>query len=188
MLVPINSREDLEKVLALQRAVAKSAQSEIVSAAQGETGDFVQNASKVLEKYARYSTFTEYQKVPHLADAEKWGATFGVTAILAILIIQPAHRYFGGMSREDLPLLYMQFLEKLRNVRNKSIVLDDLTKAFAVLSEAYGICYMQGDKLALTVVGSRVLLHLLDSEIFVQEAAFKLSELTAADKLSNLKN
>lgn len=182
-LVPINSIEELQKVLGIQKSIAEQAQKEVMFAVEGEMEEFVQNARLVLEKYARYPTLTEYQRVPHLADAEKWGATFGVTAVLAILILDHARSFLGSLPK-DTHLLYLQFLDKLRDTQSKSIVMDDLTKAFAVLSEAYGICYTVGDSLALTVVGSRVLLHVFDSEIFIDETAKQIATLLAVDNPS----
>lgn len=182
-LVPINSLEELRKVLGIQKSIAEQAQKEVVAALDADMEDFVSNAAKVLEKYSRYPTLTEYQRIPHLADAEKWGATFGVTAVLAILILDHARAFLGKLPK-NVHLLYIQFLEKLRDVHAKTIVMDDLTKAFAVLSEAYGICYTTGNSLSLTVVGSRVLLHALDSEIFIDETAKQISELMTAENPS----
>jgi hypothetical protein len=182
-LVPITSLDELKKVLAIQDTIAKQAQKEIMAAAEGGMADFVENAKRVLEKYARYPTLTEYQRIPHLADAEKWGATFGVTAVLAILVLDHARAFLGRLPK-NVHVLYLQFLEKLRDRHAKTIVMDDLTKAFAVLSEAYGVCWTEGESLSLTVTGSRVLLHVLDSEIFVDETAKQIADLMASENPS----
>ncbi len=169
-LVQINSVEELCKVLAIQNVIALQAEKEVMEQAGGSMEEFVAKARRVLEKYARYPTLTEYQKVPHLSDAEKWGATFGVSTLVTILVLDHARALLGGKVPEKFHRLFVQFLEKLRGTE-PNIVMDDLTKAFAVMSEAYGIVFVHGDKLALTVVGSRVLLHLLDANMFVDEAS-----------------
>jgi hypothetical protein len=177
-LVPVNSLEELQKILAIREAISKQAEEEIMACAGAPMKDFVANASRVLEKYARYPTLTEYRKVPHLADAEKWGATFGVTTILTMLVLNHARAFIGTMP-ENFHRLFVQFLEKLRDAKSKSIVMDDLTKAFAVLSEAYGMVYTRGDTLSLTVTGSRVLLHTLDANMFVEETSRQMASLVS---------
>lgn len=175
-IVPIKSFEELKKILAIQKAISDQARKEIMEHADGSLEDFVSNSVKVLEKYTRYPTLTEYQLMPHLSDAGKWGATFGVTTILAVLVLNHAKAFLGG-TPDNAPVLFVEFLEKLRDVKSKSIVMDDLTKAFAVLSEAYGMVYVQGDALALTVTGSRALLHALDANMFIDETAKALAEM-----------
>lgn len=173
-IVPINSKEELNKVLAIQKAVSDRARIEIASVPA--TPDFVDFAAQftkfaaaTLEKYARYATLTEYQFAPSLADGEKWGATFGVTALVGALILDHARRLMGV--RSDLRLEYLRFLDKLAEPGKGSIDMDALVRVFAILSENYGIVWTNGDQLSLTVAGKRVYLHLLDAAKFVEEAA-----------------
>ena len=68
-------------------------------------------------------------------------------------------------------MLYLKFLDTLAEPGNAKIEMDALTRVFAVLSDTYGIVWADGDELALTVVGKRVYLHLMDAAKFVDEAA-----------------
>ena len=171
-IVPINSQEELKKVLAIQKAVSDRARIELAS--HPEIPDFAPEAftgyaTKLLEKYARYSTLTEYQVVPALADSVKWGATFGVTALVGALITEHARRLMGV--RNDLRILYLKFLDTLAEPGKAKLEMDALTRVFAVLSDTYGIVWADGDELALTVTGKRVYLHLLDAAKFVDEVS-----------------
>jgi hypothetical protein len=171
-IVPINSKEELQKVLSIQKAVSDRARIELASAP--ETPDFVAEAftgyaSKLLEKYARYSTLTEYQYAPHLADSMKWGATFGVTALVGALVLEHARRLIGV--RSDLRIEYLKFLDSLAEKGYGNIEMDALTRIFAVLSDTYGIVWAENTDLALTVTGKRVYLHMLDGMKFVEEVS-----------------
>jgi hypothetical protein len=167
-IVPIHSREELGKVLAIQQAVSDRARHELVISNPATPKEFVAIAAKTLEKYARYSTMTEYQFAPHLADGEKWGATFGVTALVGALILEHARRLMGV--RSDLMLEYLRFLDALATPGKGNIDMNALARVFAVLSENYGIVWTNGDNLSLTVAGKRVYLHMLDAAKFVEEA------------------
>ena len=167
-IVPIHSKEELGKVLAIQQAVSDRARHELVSGAPATPAEFVKIAAKTLEKYARYSTMTEYQFAPSLADSEKWGATFGVTALVGALILEHTRRLMGV--RSDLMLEYLRFLDTLAEPGNGSIDMNALNRVFAVLSENYGIVWTNNDSLSLTVAGKRVYLHMLDAAKFVEEA------------------
>jgi hypothetical protein len=174
-IVPINSKAELEKVLGIQKAVSDRARIELASqtelpeepevAAEAFTG----YAGRLLEKYARYATLTEYSYAPHLADSMKWGATFGVTALVGALILDHARRLMGVHS--DLRLEYLKFLDMLAEPGYGQIDMNALMRVFAILSDAYGLVWADGDSLALTVVGKRVYLHLMDATKFVEETA-----------------
>jgi hypothetical protein len=168
-IVPINSKEELEKVLAIQKAVSDRARIEIAAAPPEVPAEIIEYAAQTLEKYARYPTLTEYQVVPHLSDGEKWGATFGVTALVGALILDHARRMMGV--RSDLRLEYLNFLDALAEPGWRSIDMDALTRVFAILSENYGIVWSNGEQLSLTVAGKRVYLHMLDAAKFVEEVS-----------------
>src|SRR5271157_5325081 len=178
-IVQINSKEELQKVLSIQKAVSDRARIELASIGSeppvfaGEQAPFaemfVKFAAGTLDKYARYATFTEYQFAPNLADSEKWGATFGVTALVGALILDHARRMIGVKS--DLRLEYLRFLDALAVQGGGIINMDALTRIFAVLSENYGIVWASENDLALTVSGKRVYLHMLDAMKFVEEVA-----------------
>jgi hypothetical protein len=170
-VVPINSKEELEKVLAIQKAVSDRARIELVSESPAPTtpSEFVEFAAKTLEKYARYPTLTEYQFTPNLADSEKWGATFGVTALIGALVLNHARQMMGV--RSDLRLEYLRFLDTLAEPGRGSIDMNALIRVFAVLSESYGIVWTAEEQLSLTVAGKRVYLHMLDAAKFVEEVS-----------------
>src|SRR5271154_2187255 len=166
MIVPINSKEELQKVLTIQKAVSDRARIELASAPVTVPAEFIEFAAQTLEKYARYPTLTEYEKVPHLADGEKWGATFGVTALVGALILDHARRMMSV--RSDLRLEYLRFLDVLAEPGTGDIDMNALIRVFAILSENYGIVWTNGDALSLTVAGKRVYLHMLDAAKFVE--------------------
>jgi hypothetical protein len=169
IIVPINSKKELEKVLAIQKVVSDRARIELASGSFATAPEFIEFAAKTLEKYARYPTLTEYKFTPHLADGEKWGATFGVTALVGALILAHARRALSV--RSDLRLEYLRFLNALAEPGKGSIDMDALTRVFAVLSENYGIVWAKDTSLSLTVAGKRVYLHMLDAAKFVEQAA-----------------
>lgn len=168
-IVPINSKDEFQKVLAIYKLTSVAALTEIATFMGGTPEEFTTGAAKVLEKYARYATLTEFQQMPHLADSEKWGATFGVATLTSSLILEQARKLLRVQG--DLRFEFMEFLTKLQAKGSGKIEMDALTRIFAVLSEGYGLVWVEGDKLALTVVGSRVLLHMLDASKFIAEVA-----------------
>jgi hypothetical protein len=169
MIVPIHSKEELHKVLAIQKAVSDRARIELASAPEVLPERFIKYAAQILDKYARYATLTEYQVVPSLSDGEKWGATFGVTALVGALVLDHARRLMSV--RSDLRLEYLRFLDALATPGKGVMDMDALNRVFAILSENYGIVWTSGNNLSLTVVGKRVYLHLLDAAKFVEEVA-----------------
>lgn len=178
-VVSIHSKEELEKVLTIQKAVSDRARIELVSGSPATPQEFVESAAKTLEKYARYPTMTEYKLAPSLVDSEKWGATFGVTALVGALILDHARQMIGV--RSDLRLEYLRFLDALAAPGAAKIDMDALTRVFTVLSENYGIVWTNNNSLSLTVAGKRVYLHMLDAAKFVEEAS------KAANKFKEVK-
>src|SRR5277367_1835706 len=69
-IVSINSKDELQKVLAIQKSISDAAVEEISKLSHLSPPVFVKRAGKVLEKYARYATLTEFQQMEHLADSE----------------------------------------------------------------------------------------------------------------------
>jgi hypothetical protein len=164
----INNKDELQKLLAIQTIITSSAMKEI--AAWGDPTDpakFIAYVAKVLEKYARYATLTEYKIAPNLADSEKWGATFGVTAIIGKLVLEQAAHLLTVDA--DLRLEYLNFLARLDEPKSVKLHMNALNRIFAVLSESYGIIWTKDDTISLTVVGRRVYLHLLDAMKFVDD-------------------
>lgn len=168
-VVSINSKDELQKVIAIQKAVSDRARLELASGSFTTAPAFIEFAAKVLDKYARYATLTEYNITPSLADGEKWGATFGVTALVGALVLEHARKLMGV--RSDLRLEYLRFLDALATPGTGSMDMNALNRVFAILSENYGIVWTEGDNLALTVAGKRAYLHLLDAHKFVEDVA-----------------
>lgn len=168
-VVSISSKEELEKILSIQKAVSDRARIELASGSSATTPEFIEFAAETLEKYARYPTLTEYQFTPHLSDGEKWGATFGVTALVGALILDHTRHLIGV--RSDLRLEYLRFLDALAEPGRGNIEMDALTRLFAMLSGSYGIVWSNGDSLSLTVPGKRIYLHMLDAAKFVEDAS-----------------
>jgi hypothetical protein len=174
MLIPlaINTEDDIKVILAHQTLITQTAQAECVQEALIDgvpkaAEQYIKDESKVLEKYARYPTLTEYSLMPNASSAFKWGATFGVTALVGILILDATKQLFDEKS--DLKDAYLRYLIQLDD-RQKTINLDDkVTKLFTILSEHFGIIWGKNDTISLTVVGRRVLLHLVDAQKFVEE-------------------
>jgi hypothetical protein len=169
VIVPIKSKAELQKVLAIQKAVSDRARIELATAAPALPEEFIKYAAKMLDKYARYATLTEYQITPNLADGEKWGATFGVTALVGALVLDHSRKLMGV--RSDLRLEYLRFLDALATPGKGVMDMNALNRVFAILSENYGIVWTSGNNLSLTVAGKRVYLHLLDATKFVEEVA-----------------
>src|SRR5271156_3903894 len=107
----INTKEELQKLLAVQTIITSTAVKEITAWGVQDPAKFIAYAAKILEKYARYATLTEFRLTPNLADSEKWGATFGVTAIVGALILEQARQLLRVES--DLRLEYLRFLADL---------------------------------------------------------------------------
>ena len=98
-IVQLKSLDDLKKVLSLQRIITTKAKNELVAVASDksleagadlmeETHKFLVEEKKLLDKYAKYPTLTEFQLMPNSYDGYKWGATFGVTLLVGELIFE----------------------------------------------------------------------------------------------------
>ena len=108
-LVQIRNVDDLKKVLFLQKTITSRAKNELLAVAGDKSlepdGDleeqaeyFIEEEGKLLDRYAKYPTLTEFQLMPHLYDGTKWGATFGVTLLVGELIFEQlriSHPHFG---------------------------------------------------------------------------------------------
>lgn len=165
----ISTKEELQKLLAIQTIITSTAVKEITAWGLQDPEKFIAYAAKILEKYARYATLTEFRITPNLADSEKWGATFGVTAIIGSLVCEQAKQLLRVES--DLRLEYLNFLARLDEPVSTALHMNALNRIFAVLSDSYGIIWTKDDKISLTVVGRRVYLHLLDAMKFIDDVS-----------------
>ncbi len=173
-LIPIKTEDDLRKILYIQRSCTRAAKNEILALAidNWEPEKYIVAGGKLLDKYAKYPTLTEFSRNPQLSNVYKWGATFGVAALVGTLII------------EEVKALQPQFASALRGMllvtlmaldqpECKSIPMEaeakDAAELLVAMSVAYGLMIRVKDKVALTPTGRRVLMHLADTARFIDE-------------------
>jgi hypothetical protein len=172
MLAQVNSKEQLLKVLAIQAAITERARKEMLAAGTltgqpKSAGHYVVAERNLLEKYARYPTLTEFERMPHTMDSVKWGATFGVAALVGALILDFCKSFLE--LDEDPREALMLFLIQLDDPKVKAVEMDRTTKVLAQLTEHYGITWTKRHSIQLTVVGRRVVLHMMDAHMFAKE-------------------
>lgn len=209
-IFPLTDLDELKKLLFLQKTITSRAKNELLAVAGDKTiepeGDleeqaeyFIGEESKLLEKYSKYPTFSEFAVSPALYDGIKWGATFGVTLLVGELIFEQlriAHSHFTPVIRQLFTLLLSELdhpqhayliepLEKhLRfkvtteggeevSQQQQQVFVRGLVNKFVettvALSESYGIVEVKEGGVVITPIGKRVLLHLLDASKFVEE-------------------
>ena len=98
-LVPLDTLEDLKRVLFVQETIAQEVRREMMATATTEelakgklsgpeeVKRIVLAHGRLLEKYAKYPTLSEFSFHPSLVGATKWGATFGVAIMVRALVI-----------------------------------------------------------------------------------------------------
>jgi len=158
---------------------------------------FMTDERHILEKYANNPTLTEFNLIPHLAGGTHWGATFGVTLLVGELVLEQVKAMEGKfeplLRRLYLILLleldhpkYEYLVEPLEKATNFKVTKPDgspvpleeqaaykrrmihrLIESYLVVSTEYGITETTPEGFVLTVLGKRILLHLLDAEKFV---------------------
>ncbi len=208
-MVAINSLEDLKRVLFVQKRVAQQLHKEMTSLvtdkelAEGslsgpdEARRVIMGQARLLDKYAKYPTLSEFSRHPVLAGATKWGATFGVAVLIRALVLDQVKLIFpqlGGVTRP----MYIVILRELNDPQHEFLI-DPLEEAFRFymkgpdgkpladertvarkllyrmaetflgISTQYGIIVAHQMGFAITDLGRRCLLHLADAERFVTE-------------------
>ena len=199
-----------QKVLFLQKTITTQAKNELLAVAGDrsiepdvdplkEAKRFVLEETKVLEKYAKHPTLTEFQLMPNSYDGYKWGATFGVTLLVGELIFEQlkgAHPHFGPIARR----LFVLFLEELDNPQHEYLIeplekhlrykvtsdtgasisaakqkafVRELVNQFAetmvILCHSYGLVKVKKGGVLITPLGKRVLLHLVDASKWIED-------------------
>jgi hypothetical protein len=206
-IVQLKNLDDLKKVLFLQKTITQQAKNELLAIGENsmDSGDvteqvriFMAEQRKVLDKYAKYPTLTEFQLMPNSYDGYKWGATFGVTLLVGELIfeqLKSAHPHFGPIIRQ----LFILFLSELDNPQHEYLIeplekaarlrltsngedlsqekqdaykrglLNQFAETVVSLGEGYGYLKSKPGGVVITPLGRRVLLHLVDASRFIED-------------------
>ncbi len=132
-LVPLNTLEDLKHVLYVQKTIGQDVRREMISLATTKelaTGKvsgpeemrrIIMGQSRLLEKYAKYPTLSEFAFHPSLVGASYWGATFGVAIMVKTLILDPIRAtmpVFAPFMRN----IYMLVLKELNNPTHEFLI------------------------------------------------------------------
>jgi hypothetical protein len=199
-LVPIHSPEDLKKVLFIQKSVTERAEREMLGIATDGVGNpksapqFIAEERKLLEKYAKYPTLSEFAEEPEaLMNGTKWGATFGVTVLVGGLIIEelkrmqphlepvirkmlmlmldelnhPRHRYLTEPLERNMTITSKAAPDKAKAIKRQVCV--DFANAALAVGKQYGLLNANTKGIILTNIGRRVFFHLVDAERFIGE-------------------
>src|SRR5271166_4731554 len=195
-LAPINSVDDLKKILFIQKTVTDRAKAEMLGIATDGVGNpkaaekFIMEERKLLMKYANYPTLSEMAEEPEaLMNGTKWGATFGVAILVGGLILEEVKRMQPHLEPVLRPML-MLLLDELNHPRHKYLVepleknmkitsktaanqaaikrqvCTDLANAMISVGSQYGVVKKDNGGVKLTPLGRRVFLHMADAERF----------------------
>src|SRR5271166_5029079 len=195
-LLPIHSVEELKKILFIQKTVTDRAKAEMLSIATDGVGNpkaapqFIAEERKLLEKYAAYPTLSEMSAEPEaLMNGTKWGATFGVAALVGGLILEelkrmqphlepvlrnmlmllldelnyPRHRYLIEPLERNMTITSKANPTKAAAIKRQ--VCTDLADAMVAVGTQFGIVKGGSNNgVVLTPLGRRVFLHMVDAE------------------------
>ena len=155
--------------------------------------------AKLLGKYASYPTLSEFAFHPDLAGASKWGATFGVAIMTRILVVDQVKAMlpqFSAVARNMYRIILQELdnptheylIEPLEKALKVSVTTEDggvapveeskemtrkliyqLAEACIVVSMQYGLVGGQPGGFVITPLGRRVLLHLIDADVFLDQ-------------------
>ena len=150
-LVPLDSLDDLKRVLFIQKTLAQEIRRELMSLttpadlAKGQVSGpeelrrMISSQASLLDKYASYPTLTEFVLHSSLAGATKWGATFGVAILVKALILDHVKANMPQLAQFVRPM-YLVILGELNEPKHQYLI-DPLEKAFKFQVSAEG-----GDK------------------------------------------
>jgi hypothetical protein len=194
-LVPIRTPQELQKVLFIQQSVTQAAKNEMLALVidAREPQKFLRDAKVLLKKYAEYPTLTEFAASPKLTNVYKWGATFGVTAVVGAFIIEEC-KTLHPKAAPALRRMLLLLLKELDQPRHKDFIaflwgelrmgfakasipetvqmhrdLSNALESMVAMGAALGLMTRNGNKTSLTPVGKRILMHLVDTARFIDE-------------------
>jgi len=140
-LAPINSVDDLKKILFIQKTVTDRAKAEMLGIATDGVGNpkaaekFIMEERKLLMKYANYPTLSEMAEEPEaLMNGTKWGATFGVAILVGGLILEEVKRLQPHLE-PVLRHMLMLLLDELNHPRHKYLI-EPLERNLTITSKA----------------------------------------------------
>ncbi len=202
-LLSIHSVDELKKILFIQKTVTDRAKAEMLSIATDGVGNpkaapqFIAEERKLLTNYANYPTLSEMSAEPEaLMNGTKWGATFGVAALVGGLILEEVKRLQPHLE-PVLKNMLMLLLDELNYPRHKYLieplernmtitsknskenpnkaaaikrqVCTDVANAMLAVGTQFGIVKQRESSVQLTPLGKRVFLHMVDAQRFIQE-------------------
>jgi hypothetical protein len=160
---------------------------------------FFADMRRLVNKYASYPTLTEMKDNPQIANEMKWGSTFGVAVLVGGLVLDEAkqqHPHFDSVIRQMFVKLLVEMnspkhkylvepLEeaikvKITTVNGKPVteeqarqyvkqIIHDLVATFVGLGVKFGLMTAKDGTINITLLGRRVLLHLIDAQRFIEE-------------------
>lgn len=197
-LVLIRNPDDLQKILFIQASITRAVKNEMLALAIDlrDPEKYIQAGKRLLEKYATYPTLAEFAKSPKLANVYKWGSTFGVAALVGILVIEEV-KTLQPRFTPALRQIFLLLLKELDNPQHKYLIdpliqtlgvrvvienvdtsmrgdflrqaMSNLVESFVLVSMHFGVVTLMRGKVSLTPTGKRVLAHLADTARFIEE-------------------
>ena len=138
-IVNLRTMDDLKKVMTVQRVITERAKHELVSVAsdsqllddptqmEQKTREFMAAERKILEKYAKNPTLTEFNMMPNLKGGTHFGATFGVTVLVGELILEQV-KVMQDKFKNVLRGMFLILLMELDRPRHRYLI-EPLEKA-----------------------------------------------------------
>jgi len=156
---------------------------------------------ELLEKYAKYPTMSEFSFHPSLVGATKWGATFGVAVMMKAFVVDPVKAFMQPLApfvRAALVLILKELndpvheylIEPLEEALKLRFTDEDgtevegdkakavsrkltyqLAEGLLLVGAQYGLVAGAPQGFAITDLGRRVLLHMIDADLFLVELA-----------------
>jgi hypothetical protein len=150
----------------------------------------------LLKKYANLPTLSEFASDSAYKKTHKWGSTFGVAVLVQELILEKVYKT-QKQCLTSLPKMLTLILQEMTDPKfnflyecleknitykissdvqvsdeQKKTLIENLSikfiETFMNIGKTYGICEnITGAVHSITPLGSRVLLHLIDSQVFV---------------------